>query len=107
VARNAKSGFSQRVIEIIRKIPEGRVTTYGQIAVMAGNRFAARQVVRILHSCSGKETLSWHRVINSKGTISLGGEGYKMQRRLLEAEGIIFDEAGRIDFDRFLWKDNL
>ena len=83
----------------------GRVATYGQIATLAGNHRAARQVVRILHSSSAKDDLPWHRVINSKGTISLPtGSGYEIQRRLLEAEGVAFDSKDRVDFERFLWK---
>ncbi len=96
--------FTQRVISLIKKIPKGRVATYGQIATMAGNPYGARQVVRVLHTCSEKEDLPWFRVINSKGTISLTGEGYRVQRSLLEGEGVSFDSDSKIDFDRFLWK---
>ncbi|TKJ40878.1 DNA methyltransferase [candidate division TA06 bacterium B3_TA06] len=96
--------FTERVVEAIKRIPKGKVATYGQIAMMAGNYRGARQVVRVLHSMSEKEGLSWHRVINSKGTISLTGEGYRIQKQLLKAEGITLDEQGKIDFDRFLWK---
>ncbi|MQY70704.1 DNA methyltransferase [bacterium] len=74
------------------------------IILMAVNYRGARQVVRVLHSMSEKEGLPWHRVINSKGTISLTGEGYRIQKQLLEKEGIEFDEKGKVDFDRFLWK---
>ncbi|MBA7648312.1 DNA base-flipping protein [subsurface metagenome] len=96
--------FTQKVIAIIKQIPKAKVATYGQIAMMAGNYRGARQVVRVLHSMSEKEGLPWHRVINSKGTISLTGEGYRMQRQMLEKEGVQFDSADRVDFDRFLWK---
>ena len=97
--------LSTRIKDTIRRIPVGRVATYGQIATLAGNHRAARQVVRILHSSSAKDDLPWHRVINSKGTISLPtGSGYEIQRRLLEAEGVAFDSKDRVDFERFLWK---
>lgn len=96
--------FTQKVIAIIKQIPKAKVATYGQITMMAGNYRGARQVVRVLHSMSEKEGLPWHRVINSKGTISLTGEGYRIQKQLLKAEGITLDEQGKIDFDRFLWK---
>ena len=97
--------FSLEIIEIIKNIPRGKVATYGQIATLAGNRFAARQVVRILNSSSRKEKLPWHRVVNSQGTISLApGCGYEEQKALLVGEGIVFDKEDRIDFKKFLWK---
>jgi methylated-DNA-protein-cysteine methyltransferase-like protein len=96
--------LSQRIKGIIRKIPRGKVATYGQIAAMAGNPLAARQVVRILHSSSRKEKLPWHRIINSKGRISLQpGFGYEEQKSKLIKEGIKFDKSDRIDFARFMW----
>ncbi len=66
--------FTQDVVALIRAIPAGRVATYGQIARLAGNPRAARQVVRILHSMSQAERLPWHRVVNAKGEISQGIE---------------------------------
>lgn len=96
--------FSERVIALIRDIPAGRVATYGMVAAFAGNVRAARQVAYILHSSSGKRGLPWHRVVNSKGTISLKpGHGYELQKSLLENEEIVFDEADCIDLRRFLW----
>jgi methylated-DNA-protein-cysteine methyltransferase-like protein len=96
--------FTRRALEAIRAVPRGRVATYGQIADMAGNPRAARQVVRLLHSSSQKERLPWHRLVNGRGTISLPpGRGYEEQRALLEAEGVVFDERGRIDLKRFRW----
>ncbi len=97
--------LSQRIKDIIKKIPRGKVATYGQIAAMAGNPLAARQVVRILHSSSRKEKLPWHRVINGKGRISLQpGFGYEEQKNLLVKEGIEFDDDDTVDFKRFLWR---
>lgn len=96
--------FYQRVIDIIKNIPQGKVATYGQIAAYAGNRRAARQVAYILHSSSLKENLSWHRVVNNKGSISLKpGHGYEIQKKLLKKEGITFKENNCIDLKRFLW----
>jgi methylated-DNA-protein-cysteine methyltransferase-like protein len=96
--------FYQRVIAIIKNIPEGKVATYGQIATYAGNPRAARQVSFILHSSSEKEDLPWHRVINSKGSISLKpGHGYELQKQMLKKEGITFKENDCIDLKRFLW----
>jgi methylated-DNA-protein-cysteine methyltransferase-like protein len=99
--------FHQKVIETIKKIPRGRVATYGQIAAMAGNPMAARQVVRALHTSSGKEKLPWHRVINKQGKISLRpGEGYEEQRGMLEKEGVRIDDDGKIDLNRYLWSQD-
>ena len=97
--------FTEKVIELIRAIPEGCVSTYGGIARLAGNPRAARQVVRILHSSSRKEGLPWHRVVNREGCIALKSfQGYDLQKQLLENEAVAFDDSGRIDLDRFLWR---
>lgn len=97
--------FSKRVIEIILKIPVGKVATYGQIAILAGNNKAARQISRILHSSTEKYDLPWHRVINSQGGISLRtGDGFEMQKAILESEGIQMIK-GRIDLAKFQWEN--
>ena len=96
--------FYDRVINIIQSIPEGKVATYGEIADYADNPRAARQVAYILNSSWRKHNLPWHRVINSKGGISLNpNRGYDLQKKLLKKEGIIFDENDRIDLKRFQW----
>jgi methylated-DNA-protein-cysteine methyltransferase-like protein len=78
--------------------------TYGLVAAMAGNPRAARQVSRILHSSSRKHGLPWHRVINSRGTISLPrGNGYEEQKNLLINEGIFSSDDDSIDLNNFLW----
>jgi methylated-DNA-protein-cysteine methyltransferase-like protein len=81
--------FTKEVIEIIQMIPYGKVMTYGQIAAYAGNPRGARQVSRILHGMSEKYSLPWHRVINSKGGISLTGEAGFVQVEHLLQEGIV------------------
>jgi methylated-DNA-protein-cysteine methyltransferase-like protein len=96
--------YTQRVVEVIKRIPRGKVATYGQLAAMAGNPRGARQVVRVLASLSAKEGLPWHRVINAKGTISLTGAGFDEQKALLEAEGVAVDERGAVDLGRFGWR---
>lgn len=90
--------FTLKVVQIIRSIPPGRVMTYGQVARLAGNPQAARQVARILHSLSRTEQLPWHRVLNAKGEISLEGEE---QQLALEAEGVVFDRAGKLSLSRY------
>jgi methylated-DNA-protein-cysteine methyltransferase-like protein len=96
--------FSDRVKRLIAGIPRGKVATYGQIAACAGNHRASRQVAWLLHSSSRKDKLPWHRVINSRGGISLpAGGGFEEQRMLLEAEGIAVDPKGRINLKKHLW----
>ncbi len=80
--------FTKIVIYIIKHIPPGKVMTYGQIAACAGNRWGSRQVSRILHSMSVAYDLPWHRVINSKGEISLEGNGFYEQLERLDSEGV-------------------
>lgn len=94
--------FTERVLEIIRSIPPGRVLTYGLVAGLAGNPRGARQVSRILHSMSRKYGLPWHRVVNIRGGVSLRGGGEELQRTMLEAEGVVFGNSGRIDLSRYL-----
>jgi methylated-DNA-protein-cysteine methyltransferase-like protein len=99
------ASFYDRVKIAIKRIPKGKVATYGQIAACAGNPRAARQVVRVLHSSSQKDKLPWHRVINREGRISLKpNQGYEIQRALLLKEGITFDKNDTIDLNRFLWQ---
>jgi len=96
--------LSARIVGLIRGIPWGRVATYGQIAMLAGDPNGARRVARLLHSSSETQGLPWYRVINSQGRISLPpGGGCELQFSLLEAEGVRF-KAGRVDFDRFGWR---
>jgi methylated-DNA-protein-cysteine methyltransferase-like protein len=98
---------SRRIVELIRAIPRGRVATYGQIAVMAGMPNGARQVARLLHACSERRRLPWHRVINASGGISLpAGAGGELQRALLEREGVVFSR-GRVDLRRYAWRPTL
>jgi methylated-DNA-protein-cysteine methyltransferase related protein len=97
--------FTIDVKKLILQIPAGRVATYGQIAALGGNPRAARQVARILHSCSRKDSLPWHRVVNRHGEISLRqSQGHEIQQALLELEGVVFTENNRIDLKRFLWR---
>ena len=101
------STFSKRVIEIIKRIPTGKVATYGQIATLAGNNKAARQISRILHSSSEKYDLPWHRVINSQGKISLrSGDGLEMQKAMLESEGIQVIKD-RIDLTKYKYTQSV
>ena len=100
-----ESPYTRNVRTVIRAIPRGRVATYAQVAALAGNHRAVRGVVWILHSSSEASGLPWHRVISSRGTISLPrGRGFEEQRKRLIAEGVAVSPAGRVDLARFLWE---
>ena len=97
--------FHERVIRVIKKIPRGKVATYGQVAALAGDSRSARQVVRTLHTASDKENLPWHRVINGQGKISLPrGRGYEFQKALLVGEKVAFGLEDIIDLNRYQWR---
>jgi len=97
--------FTVIVKAILKQIPRGKVATYGQIAALAGNPRAARQVVRILHSSTKKDKLPWHRVVNTQRKIGLRpGSGYELQQAMLKKEGVKFGIGDRINFERFQWK---
>jgi len=97
--------FTEDVIDIIKMIPHGKVMTYGQIAAYANNPRGARQVSRILHSMSRKHNLPWHRVINSKGRVSLTGEAGFIQSELLVSEGVTVINK-KIDLPNHLFELN-
>jgi methylated-DNA-protein-cysteine methyltransferase-like protein len=100
--------FTERAVAVIRSIPRGKVATYAQVAAVAGSPLAARQVVRILHTLSRSERLPWHRVINSRGSISLPrGAGFEEQKTALEAEGVRVTDEGDVDVVRRLWVPRL
>ncbi len=89
----------ERIYALVRRIPSGRVTTYGQLGALC-----ALADARIVGEAMKASTdLPWQRVINARGQVSLGGARGASQRRLLEAEGVEFDEAGRVDLARFGW----
>jgi len=100
--------FTEQVIRIVQSIPEGKVMTYGGIAYAAGSPRGARQVVRILHSMSGKYKLPWHRVVNAKGMISLAEDEFRsLQKLQLLGEGVVFDERGVIDLALYQFQPEL
>jgi methylated-DNA-protein-cysteine methyltransferase-like protein len=103
---NRKSAsFHQKAKGLIKRIPRGKVATYGQIAALAGQPRAARQVAWVLNIASDKDGLPWHRVINRQGTISLPRmAGYEVQHALLKKEGVKFDRNGGIDLTKFQWR---
>jgi len=100
------TGRWERVYAVVRRIPHGRVATYGQVAALAGLPGQARQVGYALHALPGDGHAPWHRVVNARGAISLPPHGGAdvTQRLRLEREGVRFDARGRIDLARYGWK---
>jgi len=104
VCEMASDGFFERVYELVRQVPEGRVVSYGQIATMLGDPRQARVVGWAMRDSPAD--VPWHRVVNSKGQVStrnLSG-GFNTQRALLEDEGVEFSPSGRIDLDMYGWR---
>jgi methylated-DNA-protein-cysteine methyltransferase-like protein len=91
--------FYERIYALVREIPRGRVTTYGQLGVMCGIG-DARIVGEAMNASTG---LPWQRVINARGEISMRGATGERQRRLLEEEGVTFDENGHLDLAVYGW----
>lgn len=93
--------FPQRVWQIVASIPEGYVTTYGDVARLAGSPRAARQVGGVLKRLPEGSTLPWHRVVNRHGAISLTGPDLQRQRQALLSEGVQVSGAGQIDLQKY------
>lgn len=104
-----RSPAYRAIYNVVRRIPRGRVATYGQVATLAGLPGRARQVgyaLHALHALRDPEDpdVPWHRVINARGEISpRAGTGLEehAQRQLLEAEGVTFNASGRVDLNRY------
>ncbi|MFC1570016.1 MGMT family protein [bacterium] len=103
--RIGKSSTYKEIYKTVQRIPRGRVATYGQIARLSGMAGQARLVGYALHSLPEDMDVPWHRVINAKGEISQlpDPDSGLTQRFLLEAEGVEFNDGGRIDLNRFGW----
>lgn len=95
----------EKIYDAVKKIPRGKVTTYGQIAAMAGNPRWSRVVGYALHVNPDPGTIPCHRVVTKNGEVSkafaFGGEN--MQRLLLSEEGVEFLDDGRVDLRRYFW----
>lgn len=99
------SPFTRRVWRIVRRVPRGRVVSYGGVAALMGAPRAARAVGRALCVLPDGSDVPWWRVINRNGEISIRCmvHGPQVQRALLEGEGVRFDRRGRVDWRRFGW----
>ena len=100
---------NEQIYSIVNRIPEGRVTSYGQIARLVGNPRGARQVGYALSALPDDQIVPWHRVVNAEGQISQRAKaGYEdFQRYLLEDEGIIFNQNGSISMSQFQWQKDV
>ena len=97
-----------RIYAVVRRIPKGRVATYGQVAELAGLAGHARQAGYAMSALPEGSRVPWHRVINARGEISArssfdGDDAVSEQQRRLEDEGVMFN-AGRVDLQRYRWK---
>lgn len=104
-----KAGLSDsyaRIYRVVRRIPRGRVATYGQVASLAGLGGHARQVGYAMHAAPDEISLPWQRVINAKGEVSPRAEPgmERLQQSLLEDEGVVFDSNGRVDLACYQWR---
>ena len=102
----ALSPSYRRIYAVVRRIPRGRVATYGQVAALSGLGGHARQVGYAMHALPKGSSVPWHRVINARGEISRRrrpGEELS-QRMLLEREGVRFDARGRVALARLQWR---
>jgi len=98
--------FRERAYELVLRIPRGRVMTYGQVARVLGAGYDARAIGNIMYATPKDERqIPWHRVINSQGACSTAGltTPPDLQQRLLEAEGLVFNDKGRCKLERYLW----
>lgn len=93
----------EKIYEVVKSIPKGKVATYGQVALLAGNPRWARVVGYALHVNHEPGIIPCHRVVNREGKVApsfaFGGEN--VQRQLLESEGIVFESDGRIDLGKY------
>ena len=96
--------YRERVYKIVRRIPRGRVMTYGQLAYILGEGYTPRTVGFVMHGADERKT-PWQRVINSQGRCSTGRIVLPSdkQQRMLEREGVKFDAGGRCDPESYLW----
>ena len=95
----------ERIYAVVRRIPRGRVATYGDVAELAGMPGAARQVGWALHALAAHTRVPWQRVLNARGEVSARGEpeASRVQRALLEREGVRFAKNGRLELARYRW----
>lgn len=107
-AKTKSTNFYDSVYSVVKKIPKGKVTTYGHIALLLGNPRAARAVGYALNALKKEmeSKIPWQRVINAKGQISFRGDGFRadLQKKILQSEGVLFDlNNDTLNFDKYGW----
>lgn len=102
---SSSSAFAPSVHRVVRRIPPGRVTSYGTVAALAGAPRAARGVGAVLNALTPDRDVPWWRVVNRAGVLTIPAElGLRaLQRQLLEDEGVAFLPAGTVDLERHAW----
>jgi methylated-DNA-protein-cysteine methyltransferase related protein len=105
-ARSRTPSTHETIFSAVRRIPRGRVATYGQIAALAGLARQPRLVGYALHALPSSTAVPWHRVINARGMVSVRADGAASlsQRLMLEREGVQFDGRGRVSLERYQWR---
>ena len=95
--------YRERVYELVRQIPPGRVMTYGQLAGILGEGYTARTVGYVMHGAG--DDVPWQRVINAQGKCSTGRLTIPMnlQQEILESEGVMFNASGKCDLNKYQW----
>ena len=94
--------FRARVYDVVRRVPAGRVASYGQIAALAGSRRAARQVGRALHALTEDDDVPWWRIVAADGRVVIGHAA--LQKALLREEGVAFTADGLVDMAVCSWQ---
>jgi methylated-DNA-protein-cysteine methyltransferase related protein len=109
MAKTGSRSTYREIYAVVRRIPWGKVATYGQVAELAGLPGHARQVGYALHALTDGTTVPWHRVVNARGSCSLRAvPGAELtQRLLLEREGVKFDAAGRLALAKVKWRGRI
>ena len=104
--RKLPEDFAARVIAVVRRIPKGRLASYGQVAKLAVHPRRARQVGMVLKGLPEGSRVPWHRVVNTQGYIPSRGRwwGAEEQARRLEAEGVAVDAKGNLDLRTHRWR---
>ncbi len=99
-----EQSYREKVYRIVKEIPVARVMTYGQIAEILGEGYTPRTVGYVMHAAD-TENVPWQRVINSQGACSTGRMTLpvNLQQKILEDEGIVFNEKGKCDLGKYRW----
>ncbi len=99
-----EQSYREKVYKIVREIPAAKVMTYGQIAELLGEGYTARTIGYVMHAADTKN-VPWQRVINSQGSCSTGKMTMpiNLQQKMLEDEGIIFNDKGKCDLNIYRW----